>query len=102
MPPRLSSLVAKGIAKECPSGLDQLIQYEVYGGSTAYAMDSDSSDLDVIGFSIPPIDAIFPNLAGMIPGFDDAFSERRLQYMTYHEVHMRDTDAQGGKGREYD
>lgn len=101
MPPTLSKLVAKGIATP-PSGLDQLIQLEVYGGSSAYAMDSDTSDLDCLGFWIPPLDSIFPHLKGLIPGFDGGFSEKTLEFSTYTQHHMFDQSAKGGKGCEYD
>lgn len=101
MPPRLSELVAKGIANP-PSGMDQMIQLEVYIGSSAYAINSDSSDLDVLGFWIPPLDSIFPNLRGLIPGFDSGFEEDNLKFRTYTEHHMMDNSALGGTGREYD
>jgi predicted nucleotidyltransferase len=101
MPPKLSELVRKGIAHP-PSGMDQLIQLEVYTGSSAYAMDADTSDLDCLGFWVPPIDAIFPHLKGLIPGFDSGFSEKTLQFSTYTQHHMVDPSACGGTGRQYD
>lgn len=101
MPPKLSDLVKKGIATP-PSGMDQLIQMEVYIGSTAYAMDSDSSDLDVLGFWIPPLDAIFPHLAGHIPGYDNVFSNKNLKFSTYQSHRMIDPSAKGGRGQRYD
>ena len=63
-------------------------------GSVAYGVSSDSSDLDIYGFCIPPKNLVFPHLAGEIPGFG-----RQIQrFESWQEHHVKDTDA----GKEYD
>lgn len=97
MPATLSRLVSKNIAKP-PSGIDQLLQYEVAMGSFAYGVDSDTSDYDVYGWAIPPKDQIFPHLAGHIHGFGPPFKT----FETYQQHHMVDPSEKAGAGREYD
>lgn len=103
MPPKLSSLVKKGIASP-PSGLEGLIQYEVVGGSASYSIDNDSSDLDLYAWYIPPKDQLFPHLRGMLPHFDgpEFYKLNQKGRGTYHQVHMVDPDARGGEGQETD
>jgi predicted nucleotidyltransferase len=45
------------------------LQYEVIMGSVAYGVSTDTSDMDIYGFCIPPKDYIFPHLSGHIQGF---------------------------------
>lgn len=45
------------------------IQYETIMGSTAYGVSSDSSDVDLYAFTIPPKGIVFPHTAGYISGF---------------------------------
>lgn len=45
------------------------MQYEVIMGSMAYGVNTNSSDMDIYGFCIPPRDYIFPHLRGEISGF---------------------------------
>ena len=97
MPSRLTDLVSKGIAHP-PSGFDQLIQYEVYMGSSAYGCSSDTSDIDVYGFLIPPKNLVFPHLNGEIEGF----GPKGKRFEQYLEHGLIDSSAQGGAGREYD
>lgn len=52
-----------------PKFLENSIQYEVRVGSVSYGVSSDNSDIDVLGFSIPPKEIIFPHLSGYIIGF---------------------------------
>jgi hypothetical protein len=37
-------------------------------GSVAYCVSSDTSDVDVYGWSIAPKDDLFPHLRGEVPG----------------------------------
>lgn len=53
-----------------PEFLVQNTMYLAYTGSVAYGTNSDTSDLDVYGFCVPPKDVIFPHLNGVIQGFD--------------------------------
>lgn len=42
------------------------VHYETIMGSVAYGVSSDTSDMDVYGFAIPPKDDVFPHLRGEI------------------------------------
>lgn len=81
-----------------PRWLPGAMMYETIMGSMAYGVSSDSSDMDVYGFCIPPRDDVFPHLKGEIPGFG-----RQIQrFEQFQQHHVIDKDALGGKGREYD
>ena len=41
----------------------------VVGGSRAYGIASPTSDVDLYGVCMPPLQEVFPHLAGYIPGF---------------------------------
>jgi predicted nucleotidyltransferase len=43
--------------------------FEGLTGSVAYAVSNDMSDMDIVGFCIPPKEIVFPHLGGEIPGF---------------------------------
>jgi predicted nucleotidyltransferase len=43
--------------------------FEGLTGSVAYGVSNDTSDMDIIGFCIPPKEYIFPHLSGNIHGF---------------------------------
>lgn len=81
-----------------PRWLASNVQYETIMGSVAYGVASDTSDLDVYGWAIPPRDEVFPHLRGEIVGFGRP--SRRFE--VYQEHHIRDADALGGRGRTYD
>jgi uncharacterized protein len=67
-------------------------------GSVAYGVSTDTSDFDTLGFCIPPRDVIFPHLAGVIEGF----GRQRQRFEVWQQHHVKDPDAQGGRGRSYD
>ncbi len=81
-----------------PKWLPEVIQYETQMGSVAYGVSSDSSDVDLYGFAIPPKDLIFPHLAGEIPGF----GRQVKRFEQYQQHHIQSPDELGGKGRVYD
>lgn len=81
-----------------PKWLTNAIHYEVLTGSVAYGVSSDSSDLDIYGWAIPPKEIIFPHLRGEIQGF----SKGGPRFEQYQKHHVVDPDARAGKGREYD
>lgn len=93
-----SNLFHKGLLRDAPRFLDDCVQYEVIMGSMAYGVSSDTSDMDVYGFAIPPKEMLFPHLRGEIPGFDEC----KPQFDQYQQHHVLDASALGGKGREYD
>jgi uncharacterized protein len=94
MPSNLNKLVSLGIAQKVPSGLDDLIVYETYMGSSAYGVSSDTSDMDCLGFAIPERDQVFPHLQGYVHGFGK--SPDVFQFYTEH--HMMDKST----GKQYD
>jgi predicted nucleotidyltransferase len=97
----MSSAVAELAKKKKivpPKWLPGAVAYETIMGSVAYGVSSDTSDMDVYGFCVPPKDDVFPHLRGEIPGFG-----RQLQrFEQFQQHHILDPDALGGKGREHD
>lgn len=85
-------LALKGLASP-PPHLKNTIQYEVMMGSVAYGVSTDTSDVDIYGFSIPPKSYIFPHLNGEIIGFGKQ-TKRFEQYQQHH--------IKGHPGKEYD
>jgi predicted nucleotidyltransferase len=74
------------------------VQYETIMGSVAYGVSSDTSEVDVYGWAIPPKEDIFPHLRGEIPGF----GREAKRFGVYQEHHVEDLDALAGHGRTYD
>ncbi len=81
-----------------PAFVPMNTHYETITGSVAYGVSSDTSDMDVYGFCMPPKNMLFPHLAGEIMGFG-----RQIQrFEQYQQHHIEDKDALAGKGRSYD
>ncbi len=81
-----------------PSFIGSNTMYETMMGSVAYGVSSDTSDMDIYGFCIPPKANIFPHLAGEIFGFG-----RQIQrFEQWQQHHVFDKDALRGKGRMFD
>lgn len=93
----LQRLADRGLVKP-PRWLPGNVQYETIMGSAAYGVSSDTSDVDVYGWAIPPRDDIFPYLRGEIPGF----GREAKRFGVYQEHHVEDRDALAGHGRTYD
>jgi len=70
------------------------VQYEVIVGSMAYGVSTDTSDMDVYGFCVPPRHIVFPHENGVIHGFDEQV-QGFAQYMQHGII---DKDAR----KEYD
>lgn len=98
MPSVVVELHNKGLIRSAPNFLSGAMQYEVIMGSMAYGVNTDTSDMDVYGFCVPPRDYVFPHLRGEIAGFSTP-GPRFDQFQIHH---IQDPSAQGGKGREYD
>lgn len=81
-----------------PDYLPDNTHYLTIMGSVAYGVSSDTSDMDVYGFAIPPKAVIFPHLSGEIPGF----GRQTKRFDQWQQHHIKDESAMGGKGREYD
>jgi predicted nucleotidyltransferase len=77
-----------------PKWMAQNIHYEVITGSVSYAVSSDNSDMDIVGFCIPPKEDIFPHLKGEIPGFGN----QHKRFDVWQEHHIMDEEAR----QEYD
>jgi predicted nucleotidyltransferase len=93
----MQRLTEKGIAHP-PKWLPANVHYETMMGSVAYGVSSDTSDMDIYGFCIPPKDEVFPHLRGEIIGFGG----HKHRFSNYQEHHLMDPDEMGGKGRSHD
>jgi predicted nucleotidyltransferase len=93
----LQHLTERGLLKP-PRWLPPNVQYETIMGSVAYGVSSDTSDMDVYGFAIPPKEDIFPHLNGEILGF----GTQRTRFEQFQQHHIADPDALAGHGRTYD
>jgi predicted nucleotidyltransferase len=79
----LRKVIASGARLGPPSWLPDNLCYETMMGSVAYGVSSDTSDVDVYGICFPPKDAVFPHLAGEIPGFGTQIK----RFETWQEHH---------------
>lgn len=68
------------------------IQYEVIMGSVAYGISTDTSDMDIYGFSIPPKEMVFPHLKGEILGFGK--QAKRFDQYQQHHIYREDNNRQ--------
>jgi predicted nucleotidyltransferase len=93
----LQRLTDRGLVKP-PRWLPGNVQYETIMGSVAYGVSSDTSDVDVYGWAIPPKDYVFPHLRGEILGF----GKPSKRFEVYQEHHVVDRDSLAGHGRTYD
>ena len=83
--------VQKGLI-ELPPALRYVsdnLMYECIMGSEAYGCrDRNSSDRDIVGFTIPRKEMVFPHLTGYIPGFGrkpESFEQLQLHHVEYKE-----------------
>src|SRR3954447_6434422 len=81
----LQRLTERGLVKP-PRWLPANVQYETIMGSMAYGVSSDSSDMDVYGWAIPPKDDVFPHLRGEIFGF----GKQAKRFEQFQEHHVAD------------
>ena len=93
----LKRLTDRGLVKP-PRWLPGNVHYETIMGSVAYGVSSDTSDLDIYGWAIPPKEDIFPHLRGEVVGF----GKQGRRFEQYQEHHVEDRDALAGHGRMYD
>jgi len=89
----IERLHSKGLIKP-PGFVVGGTQYLTIMGSVAYAVSSDTSDMDLYGFCIPPKDIVFPHLNGNIQGFGKQ-PDRFDQWQQHHIVEK-------DHGKEYD
>lgn len=88
-----TKLVSDKTIKDYPKWLPANIHYETIMGSQAYGVSRDSSDCDVYGWCLPPIDLIFPHRSGHIEGFGPP-APRFDQFIAHH--------VKDAAGNEYD
>jgi len=85
-------MILKDLAKKRlihpPKWLADNTQYLTVMGSQAYGVSTDTSDLDIYGWCIPPKEQVFPHLAGEIPGF----GQQIQRFNVWSEHHVRDPD----------
>jgi predicted nucleotidyltransferase len=93
MSSHVERLAKKGLAQP-PRWLAQNIHYEVMVGSVSYGVSTDTSDMDVAGFCMPPKEMLFPHLAGDIMGFGNQVE----RFQQYQQHHIMDKE----KNQEYD
>lgn len=93
----LQRLADRGLIKP-PRWLPGNVQYETIMGSVAYGVSSDTSDMDVYGWAIPPKEDIFPHLRGEILGF----GRQLKRFEQYQDHHIEERDALAGHGRTHD
>jgi predicted nucleotidyltransferase len=93
----LQRLTDRGLVKP-PRWLPANVQYETIMGSVAYGVSSDTSDMDVYGWAVPPKEDVFPHVRGEILGF----GRQAKRFEQFQEHHVRDADALAGHGRTYD
>jgi predicted nucleotidyltransferase len=55
-------------------------------GSTAYGVNLDDSDWDMVSWCVPPKDIIFPHMAGIIQGF----GRQQQKFVCYQKHHVKD------------
>lgn len=80
-----------------PKFLADNVCYETITGSVAYGVSTDTSDVDVYGYCIPPKDIIFPHLAGHIEGFGR--TRNKFDQFQQHHIHC---PSEVGKEKDYD
>ena len=81
-----------------PKWLITNVHYETITGSVAYGTSSDTSDMDVYGWAIPPKELVFPHLSGEIFGF----GRQHERFEQFQQHHIQSPTELGGDGREYD
>lgn len=76
------NLYNKGLT-HCPKWMKNNIFYETMMGSISYGCSTDTSDIDIYGWAIPPRELVFPHLTGEIMGFGKQL-KRFEQYQEHH------------------
>lgn len=66
-----------------PNWLKSNVLFEGVTGSVAYGVSNDSSDMDIVGFCMPPKENLFPSLYGEVAGFGTQI-QRFEQFQQHH------------------
>ena len=94
MPSHVLRLAKAGLITP-PDWLPHNIMFEAITGSQAYGCaEPGTSDMDLVGFCVPPKHMVFPHLNGHIPGFGDS----PQGFKQYQQHHIEDK----GSRKQYD
>lgn len=74
---------------DCPKWLPDATLYLTITGSMAYGVNTDDSDLDMVGFCMPPREVVFPHMAGVVKGF----GEQGEQFENWQMHHVKSRDG---------
>lgn len=86
-------LTIKGLIQP-PKFIKSNVHYEVMMGSEAYGCNTDTSDIDVYAFCVPPKGMLFPHTEGHIKGFGS--STKPQEFNQFQKHHIKD------ENKEYD
>lgn len=89
---KYTELLAKKELINCPKWMVDNVMFEGMTGSVAYAVSNDTSDMDIVGFYIPPKETVFPHLAGEITGFGTP--QNRHPSFTQHHIALPEGQKQ--------
>lgn len=81
-------LYEANLLTDSPKWLTSNVMFEGMVGSFSYGVSNDMSDIDVVGFCIPPKEIVFPHLAGEIIGFGNQI--QRFDLYQKHHIDHRD------------
>ncbi len=85
MPCQTARLTEQGLITP-PAWLPNNVMFEAMSGSVAYGCETPgNSDIDLVGFAVPPKHMVFPHLDGHIPGFGPA--PPRFDVYQQHHIH---------------
>lgn len=74
---------------DCPKWLPESTLYLTITGSVAYGVSGDTSDMDLVGFCMPPRHMVFPHSVGIIQGFGD----QGEQFEQWNPHHVKSKDG---------
>lgn len=84
----VNDLFSNNLVNDAPLFLPRSIQYEVIMGSFAYGVSDEKSDVDIVGYCIPPKEIVFPYIyGGQIADFDEDISNRFKHWKKNHIVY---------------
>lgn len=87
----IDKLKSAGVIRP-PEWLANNCLYLTIMGSVAYGVSSDTSDMDVYGFCMPPKDLLFPHLTGAIDGFGTP--PQRFDQWSEHHIKAPDSSQE--------
>lgn len=92
----LDNLQKRGLISP-PKFLVPNTHYLTQMGSVSYGVSNDESDIDVVGFCMPPKETVFPHLAGSIVGFG---VEPYVPFKPWQKHHIVDPDKRTAEGQQ--